>query len=98
MVARSPESTEALRRIGEAYLAGGRPDRAVEWLQRAASSDPTDALALIGLGRARLAAGAAPEFTSRLAARVRALPLTPEESAALETFEAELAADSGPSD
>lgn len=98
VVARSPESTEALRRIGEAYLAGGRPDRAVEWLQRAASSDPTDALALIGLGRARIAAGAAREFTSRLAARVRALPLTPEESAALEAFEAELAADSGPSD
>lgn len=92
VVARSPEATEALRRIGEAYLAGGRPDRALEWLRRAASSDPTDALALIGLGRARIATGAAGEPTSRLAARVRALPLTPEESAALEVFEAELAA------
>ena len=92
MVARSPEATEALRRIGEAYLVGGSVDGAVEWLERAASSDPTDALALIGLGRAQIAAGAAGELTSRLATRVRALTLTPEESAALRVFEAELAA------
>lgn len=96
-VARAPQATEALRRIGEAHLAAGRVTSAVDWLRRAASSDPTDALSLIGLGRAQLATGDGAALEP-LIERVRALDLTRDEAAALEELEGEMAAPDPASD
>lgn len=91
VAARAPEATEVLRRIGEAHLAAGRAEAASRWLERAASSDPTDGLALVSYARAALGMGDV-DRARWLVTAAGSLPLTALESAALAEVEKEVVA------
>lgn len=86
VVLQNPESTEGLRRLGEALFVQGDRKAGLDYLERAARSDPGDVEALLSLGRGLIAA----EELNRAAAvidHVLGLELTPFENSALKDVE-----------
>lgn len=57
VVARSPQATEALRRLGEAHMVAGDRARGLEVLTRAAESGPGDVQTIVALARAHIETG-----------------------------------------
>jgi tetratricopeptide (TPR) repeat protein len=62
----APDAVETLIEIGRWHLTAGRPARAIEVLERAIGSDPTNALAVRALADALIRAGRTTEGKQRL--------------------------------
>ena len=90
-----PDAIDTLVDLGRLHLTAGRPARAIEVLERAIGSDPTNALAIRALADALIRAGRTAEGKQRLeeAERLQARAIENERrvrSVAVLTFQAEV--------
>lgn len=83
LLAANPQHTEALWRIGQSEISGGRRADGLRHLERAAESDPGDVAALSAFAAALLLEGR-DDDAQAIIDHARGLDLTPEEAALLE--------------
>ncbi|MEM1450476.1 MAG: hypothetical protein AAGI22_15265 [Planctomycetota bacterium] len=90
VVRRDPQHTEALWRLGAALRAGIEPGRGLEFLRRAAESDPGDVAALVAYAGGLVADGLV-EDARAILEHARSLELTEEETALVDEVAGQLA-------